>query len=432
MSGVPYIGLATVVDAGPELLRGLAARLRTVDLGVRARLGLPLFCPDLADAVRKGPGSNLILVRDGERYGVYVRGFTVRHSDPPAPPPPRPAPAAAVPPPSAVPPSPTPGAAPPASQRPSVGPTHLKPRGGAAASHAASKAAAKAAAARAAEERLQRRGAVSAASHCLHSFSVLLQVLDAASPAPTAVEADAGEETESGTRLPPTGSTDRLLLSFGSRLVYALATIVGATALSPLEYSFICRPTGGGGATAAVAAAHRGDARYTYRASARFPQLPDFGADALGTAAALLRGLWARLPPLRTPIAHAVSVVTLHVSAMLGVVEVLVSRAADAAAGGAAAETFQVEVPEDVVQGRYCGVVIERLGLPPGGLAAAATAPPAGRGPASLGSPRAAGSGSVSQLSAAVGLRLRGAQLQRSDGIIVGSVDVDDYDVTLC
>jgi len=32
----------------------------------------------------------------------------------------------------------------------------------------------------------------------------------------------------------------------------------------------------------------------------------------------------------------------------------------------------------------------------------------------------------------AVEQRLRGAQLQRADGIILGSVDVDDFDVTLC
>jgi hypothetical protein len=32
----------------------------------------------------------------------------------------------------------------------------------------------------------------------------------------------------------------------------------------------------------------------------------------------------------------------------------------------------------------------------------------------------------------AVEQRLKGAQLQRADGIILGSVDVDEFDVTLC
>lgn len=246
-------------------------------------------------------------------------------------------------------------------------------------------------------------------------------MLDAATPAPTAVEADTGDEHHgpSGTRLPPTGSADRLLLALGSRLVYSLATAVGAAALSPLEYAFICRPTGGGGATAAAAAAHRGDARYTYRATSRFPALPDFGSDALGAAAALLHALWARLPQLRTPISHAISVVALHVSALLGVVEVRVSRA-DVA--GAVAETFQVEVPEEVVQGRYCGVVLERLSQP-----ARAVAGGGGGGAGAAGHAAAAG-----KLVAAVAHRLRGAQLQRTDGIILGGVDVDDFDVTLC
>ena len=178
MSGVPYVGLETVVDAGPELLAGLAARLRTVDLGIRARLGLPLFCPDLGEAMRHGPDSTLILVRDGERYGVHVSGFVRRQAAPTAAP--SPAPELAL---------PSQGGEPlqqqqqPPLQRPSLGPgpsssvpPHLKHRAGAAASSAASKAAAKAAAARAAEERLARRGAVSASSHCLHSLSVLLQV----------------------------------------------------------------------------------------------------------------------------------------------------------------------------------------------------------------------------------------------------------------
>ena len=247
-------------------------------------------------------------------------------------------------------------------------------------------------------------------------------MLDAATPAPTAVEADTGDEPHgpSGTRLPPTGSADRLLLALGSRLVYSLATAIGAAALSPLEYAFICRPTGGGGATAAAAAAHRGDARYTYSASSRFPALPDFGSDALGAAAALLHTLWARLPQLRTPISHAVAVVALHVSALLGVVEVRVSRA-DVA--GAVAETFQVEVPEEVVQGRYCGVVLERLSQPARVLAGEG----GGSGGAGAGHAGAAG-----KLVAAVAHRLRGAQLQRTDGIILGGVDVDDFDVTLC
>jgi hypothetical protein len=139
-------------------------------------------------------------------------------------------------------------------------------------------------------------------------------VLDAAAPPPTAVEADNGLETPiSNTRLPPSGSVDRLLLSLGSRLVYSLATIVAACALSPLEYAFICRPTGGG----AAVAAHRGDAQYSYKEASRFPPLPDFGSDALGAAAALLHALWMRLPLLRTPIAHAVSVVALQASVLV-------------------------------------------------------------------------------------------------------------------
>ena len=173
MSGVPYVGLATVVDAGPELVSGLAARLRVVDLGIRARLELPLFCPDLADAMKHGTGRNLILVRDGERYGVYIRGFVVRSTSVNW------APALEA---SVLPASLlesvdstafTSGSR---SQCSSTPASLLKSRGGVAATNAASKAAAKAAAARAAEDRLQRRAAVSASSHCLHGLSVLLQV----------------------------------------------------------------------------------------------------------------------------------------------------------------------------------------------------------------------------------------------------------------
>jgi hypothetical protein len=174
-------------------------------------------------------------------------------------------------------------------------------------------------------------------------------VLDASSPVPTAVDVDSGAEAPTSTRLPPDGSLDRLLLSLGSRLVYSLATVVATCALFPQEFSFICRPTGGG----AAAAAHRGDAHYTYKAASRFPPLPDFGKDALETAASLLRTLWMRLPLLRSPIAHAVSVAALQVSAMLGAVEVQVSRADWAS--GSAAETFHVEVPEEIVQVRAGG-----------------------------------------------------------------------------
>jgi hypothetical protein len=166
MSGVPYVGLTTIVEAGPELLSGLVARIRTIDLTIRVGLGLPLFCPDLIPAIQSGAGSSgMVLVRDGDRHGVHVQEYirvaaststlenvVTDNVD------------ATIMSPGTI----------PSSIRPGI-PQRMKSSTGTP-SIAASKAAAKAAALRAAEDKLLRRKAVSAASHCLHGVSVLLQV----------------------------------------------------------------------------------------------------------------------------------------------------------------------------------------------------------------------------------------------------------------
>jgi hypothetical protein len=174
MSGVPYVGLETVVNAGPELLSGLVAKLRSIDLLIRARLSLPLFCPDLSMAVSVGTGSTgLVLVRDGDRYGVHLQEYSRRNAG-------RTGGAVA----SGVPPLHSSNAAqsapdtviadaPTAVSRPGM-PQRM--RSTATPRIVSSKAAEKAAALRAAEDRVQRCQEVSAASHCLHGVSVLLQV----------------------------------------------------------------------------------------------------------------------------------------------------------------------------------------------------------------------------------------------------------------
>ena len=425
MHSTPYIEIGVVVEAGPQLVAGLAARLRTTDLAIRLRLGLPLFCPDLPTAASVGPAAGgLIVLRDSDvgvpgRSGVHVPGYPTG---------------------SAVALTALRGSSPnPAS---TAGSSGSRPYGSASGSvpdfaspgaAARNRAAARAAAARAEEERRQRRAAVSASAHIVHAISVLLQVLDAASPPPTAVSEDTGAEVgtaEGGSggfsaSLPPTGSVDRLLMSQASRLVYPLATIVACNALSPTEHAFITRPTGG-----------PCQFRYTTQACS-FPQFPDFGTDAAATAASLLRQLWARLPLLRGIIAHVVSVTSLATAMAMGAVNVTILRGASsspspASASGAgnsnnnsssSVDGFSVTVPDEVVLARYLGVVVDRLQQELGAGEGGRTAVGVGGGKPLADHP----------LVNAVTSRLLNSSVQRADGVVLlGSIEVEEYDETLC
>lgn len=441
MHSTPYVDVPTLVEGGPELLAGLAGRLRTNDLAFRLRLGLPLFCPDTATAAALGPAvGGLTVLRDGDlgvqgRSGAHVPGYAALLPDPPA----RARGSSVVAQGTGRPPLASP-APPLASPQPGVAAAPTGRPGG----HAG-RAAARAAAARAEEERRARRAAASASAHIVHALHVLLCVLDAASPAPTAVSDDSGEERGTvtgegadarplGASLPPTGSVDRLLMVQASRLVYPLATIVAANAFSPTETTFICRPTGG-------------SCQYAYTVATSFPALPDFGTEAAATAAGLLRALWTRLPLLRCIIAHVVSATALNLAMALGTVQVTISsgsgsgtnrgaasradRVAKLSASHAGSSTgdgvdsVTVAVPDDVVLARYLGVVLDRLtaelGAPEGSGAGGAAVAPGSRAPP------------PHPLAGAVQGRLSNASILRSDGVVLlGSIDVEPFDVTLC
>jgi hypothetical protein len=210
--------------------------------------------------------------------------------------------------------------------------------------------------------------------------------------------------------LPPTGSLDRLLMSQASRLLYPLATIVAANAFSPTEAAFICRPTGGRCPAYAFTA--------TVASDAAFPPLPDFGADAAATAASALRLLWSRLPLLRSVAAHVLAVTALSLAQALRAVQVTVSSSASGA------DSFVVAVPDDVVVARYLGIVLDRLQTEMGGEGA-------GRGAAATADVEAPPH--EHPLVGAVRSRLANASVLRPDGVVLlGSLDVEAFDVTLC
>ena len=425
MHSTPYVDVGTVTEAGPQLVAGLAGRLRANDLAVRRRLGLPLFCPDVPAAACAGPAAGeqgLTVLRDAEpgggagggsgaalRCGVHAPGYEYRGGSATA--------AAAV-------------AATPAGQQQQARVTAAAgepapaggssvaahpPRGGAGGGGGAGRAAARAAAARAEQERRDRRAAASASAHIVHGLWVLLQVLEAAAPRPTTVSVDDGEERSTtapaaASSMPPTGSLDRLLMAQASRLLYPLATIVAANAFSPTEAAFICRPTGGR-CPAHAFTATTGDAA--------FPPLPDFGTDAAATAACALRLLWGRLPLLRSIIAHVLAATALSLAQALGAVQVTVSSSSSPGRG--AADSFVVTVPDDVVVARYLGIVLDRLQTEMG-------APEGGGGASAVGDARDA-----HPLVGAVHSRLANASVLRTDGVVLlGCLDVEPFDVTLC
>jgi hypothetical protein len=397
------------------------------DLRVRAKHGLPLFCPDLGFAIREG-GLNsppMVAIRDdvdARRFGVYVDGYrfamdTQIDADtdleeeevgfaltgplarkttmggPSTGPTVRPAPAPLLP-------------AFSGSRRSSL--TGVP-------TSSSSRAAARAAAAKEAEEKKQFLSAISASAHIVHAVSVLLQVLDAASPPPTAVEMDSGLEpstsAQSRVSLPPAASLDRLLLSHASRLLYPLATIVATSALSTTEHAFLTRPTGGSASTLSA----------KYQAETHFSlAFPDYSDDSVATAAALLRIIWARVPLLRSAIAHVVSVTSLFVAISgLGPVTVNILQQTS----NAPESLLSIQITEDVIQARYLGIVISRLEKLHGedGLAHPAMY--------SRSSDQAK---EKSPLPQAVLQRFQNSSLRRfQDGVIIHTIDVEDFDETL-
>jgi hypothetical protein len=404
MFSVPYVNLQTVVTAGPQLLAGMVARMRTIDVQQRMRLGMPAYCPDLSVAVANGPSNATYeVIREADfgkpsKVAVFVQGFdykpylaaatvAIQTAEK----------AAAA---AAMPPSTPSAMRTPVGQRPSLRPGMLTPSsssssfqtssGGPPKSTAASRAAAKAAALKEEEDRKARKAAASAMSHFVHASCVLLQVMDAAVPPLTSAAEDSGLETAllaSGfVKLPPTDSVDRLLLSQSSRLIYSLAGMIASAWFGPVEQSFVTRPTGG----AAII-----DWRYGFKTLTEFPlkMMPDVGPDAVATAASLLRTLWERLPMLRTVIAHVCTASFLNICNGVGDLKVKVfrkttaggtsknaSRASVAGQGDGSAthegggggdeadddNGFVVTIPEEVVQARILGVLMARLEAEPG------------------------------------------------------------------
>ena len=229
-------------------------------------------------------------------------------------------------------------------------------------------------------------------------------------------------------KLPPTDSVDRLLLFQSSRLVYALAGVVAAAAPGPLETAFVTRPSGG----AAL------DWRFGYRTLTDFPEdMPETGAEAVATAAALLRSLWDRLPVLRSAIAHVTAVTFLSVCNAVGDLRVWVFRrdggggaggggSGAGGAGGAGSESadgFAVNIPEELVQARMAGMLLARLDEDPRGLL---------EGGGGGGGVEVAEPGRRHPLLRSVEARLRATTIRRVDGIVLGTLDVEDFDETVC
>jgi hypothetical protein len=232
------------------------------------------------------------------------------------------------------------------------------------------------------------------------------------------------------TALPAGGSWEEALLACCSRLAYPLATIMCCSALAPWESSFMTRPTGGS-ASFLDASELRACPLGAFPPSAAC--WPAFGPSSQASAAGLLRLLWERLPLARTGLAHVLAVTALATAARLQPVTVSVSSSASSSSSSSSGSgssrsssaplSFTVEVTEDVLAARYAGVVLERLQQ---GLPELQPQPSAGSGSGS-------GSGRAQQqqqrqlhpLVASVEGRLRGALLRRSDGIVLGSLDVE-------
>jgi serine/threonine protein kinase len=383
MFSIPYVDLQTVTEAAPQLFAGLAARLRAIDLLVRSKHSLPLYCPDLRCAVAAGPKiAEVRVIRQFDfgtksRIGVCVTGFEL-------PPITAQVEAAGV----------EAGGAPPLSSK-KVGAS-------------AAKAAARAAAAKEQAESLKFKTAIAAASHVIHALWVLLQVFDVTTPSLTSLISDNGDEVHiadsAAIKLPPLGSTDRMLLCVSSRLVYSLATVVAAAALSSPELSFVTRPPAG-----MVL-----DWRLRVRVIHSFPSLPEYGSDALCGAAFMLRALWTRLPILRTCIAHIVAVTSLSLAGMMGGFSIEI---VGAPSGNAADALQTISVNEDVVMGRFIGIILARL---------------AWNGSNDQKNGRSSTSSLLHPLVSAVESRMRVAQVRRVDGIVLGSIETEEFDPTLC
>lgn len=550
MQAVPYVHLATVLEAAPELMAGMACRIRSADVHSRVKLGLPAVCRDLpaalriaASAVAEGkalPG--LVVIRDGDGtaaplgspvhpqvvVGIHVPdahrmsmdgsmgdiigvtrtssvsslaslvGGTTAAVNP----------------------------APITAPRPRVGsdnaggltsPTATAssglPRSGAAPQATSSLSAsdrrrdaatiakaAREAAKKAEEERKATLAEVSATSQLVHSLMVFIQVMDSGLGRGWIDDVhDDGNEPPlpllMKLALPPVGSSDHILLQQSSRIIYTMASILATSAFAPWELNFITRPpTGADVYNTSVSSGAQGT-RLRVKAVTNFPALPDYGPETLTAAAVLLRDMWNRFPLLRSAMAHVVSVTILAMAMNLGSVTVMVQRSAiggpdasgtpmpagmksplspGSSASSAASspasvngpDWVYVHVPEDVVQARYGGVIIERIrasftpgpdgsftddSAPGSGSHASASTPgdfaglhvdvaDAGSGRASMVEGDAGGGRQSSTyrfrrihpLAAAVHARLQSSSVKRSDGIILGTVDVETFNDELC
>ena len=433
MYAVPYVDLPTVLESAPQLLCGLASRLRSSDFALRLQLGLPQFCSDLSLAIRLSaiatenleqlPG--LVLVRENDVEGsssairtvsVFVSGYvsplettssisgntTVTTSLPTS-----------------------------VGEKTATAPGSLlrtPPTSAAAAAAPTGRAAAasKAALAKSEEEQRKKRLAESASiAQLVHALGVLLQVMDAGLASGWG-DGDRGASSFSSSAmslrepslpllhnlaLPPAGSSDSILLSQASRIVYSLATVICTSRLAPWESSFICRPTGGSGSAGLDLLSH-----VRTKTVSNFPMMPDLGADAISTTAVLLRDLWARFPLLRSAIAHVVSVTALAMAASIGIVTVMVQRPTESKSSNngnvAAPEWIFVTVPEEIIQARFLGVVLERLN----------------RSITQKSLPGFVDTNSQHPLVAAVESRLKASVVRRPDGVIIGSFEVEGFD----
>lgn len=429
MYAVPYVDLPTVLESAPQLLCGLSCRLRSSDFAIRQQLGIPLFCNDLSLAIRLSaiatekleqlPG--LVLVRENDTEGnstsqilsVFVDGYV--------------APPSTIS--SGVSISSAAISTPSGGEKVATSSHRMPPTAPAAAPTSRAAAASKAALAKNEEEQRKKKQAEAASiAQLVHALGVLLQVMDAglasgwgdgdrrtnnlsSSSSATSLR-EPSLPLLHNLALPPAGSSDSILLSQASRIIYCLSTVICASRLAPWESSFICRPTGGSGSAGLDLLSH-----VRTKTVSNFPMMPDLGADTISTAAVLLRDLWARFPLLRSSIAHVVSVSALAMAASIGIVTVMVQRPVEtkASSGGnsAAPEWIFVTVPEEIIQARFLGVVLERLN----------------RSITQKSQPGFVDSNYLQHpLVAAVETRLKASVMRRPDGVIVGSFEVEGYD----
>jgi len=435
VSILPVADLPSLLAGARQLFEGLACRLRANDLSHRARLGLPLRCPDLALAVAgagaTGSAAQQLVVVRPETGGLVVKAPLPASADMTA------QGAGHVQPlPSPISPvsvllasfrphvarsTASPGAKPTAAAATPTAPiaedyvagSARPPTSGLAArmtARGAANAAVMKEKEREREDKARHGGQLSSTAQLVHAMEVLTAVLDASGGGREGETGDGSELTYSALSklaLPPPDSPDALLMCVSAPLIYSLATVAAGCALSPWERAFILRPTGG----AAGGSAGKGVSKTL------FAHLPDFGSDALHSALTSLIGLWDRLPLLRTPLAHVLAVTIAAIAVGLGDVEVQVPLTRATAVLGAAWVT--VPIPEDVVSARFAGVIFERLQM--AAVACSAAVVTAGRGLPSR-----------HPLVTAVGARLAGVALRRHDGIILGALEVEAFDPELC